>query len=149
VTGKLASVDLRRGEYLVSTYSKTIPGFWILDGTPTRLPQESSPSQLGEAIRAALDKSRQGVEGPGIEGKPGQPLLDLLGLPDYSTYAKGTRSVEVYLDSDREETVEVTPNRNEGGNQGFTPIEEELRTFTYESPAHLGTEVIKAFEKAT
>lgn len=42
----------------------------------------------------------------------------------------------------------MTPNRNEGGNKGFSPIEEELSTFTCESPEQLGTEVIKAFDKA-
>jgi hypothetical protein len=150
MTGQLANVDLRQGEYLVSTYSRTAGGFWVLDGTPTRVPQETPPAELGKVIRAALDQSRDGLDDPGRDGNPAQPLLDLLGLPDYASYAKGTRSVEVYLEgSNDKETVEITPQRNQGGRKGFTPIDDETRTLTYESPEQLGTEVIKAFDKAT
>jgi hypothetical protein len=146
---KRANIDLRQAEYIVSTYSKTLPGFWVLDGTPVRVPQESSADQLGAVIRNALDQSREGVEEPGRDGKPAQPLLDLLGLPDYATYAKGTRSVGVYVEPSGEgEVVKVTPKRNEGTRRGFTPIEDEMRTFTYDSPSQLGIEVIKAFDKA-
>jgi hypothetical protein len=149
MTGKLASVDLRQGEYIVSTYSKTPAGFWVLDGTPARVPQESSADELGTVIRNALGQSREGVDGPGRDGEPAQPLLDLLGLPDYSTYAKGTRSVEVYVEPSGEaEAVEITPKRNEGSRRGFTPIDDEMRAFTYDSPSQLGIEVIKAFDKA-
>lgn len=149
MTEKLASVDLRQGEYIVCTYSKTSAGFWVLDGTPARVPQESPADELGAAIRNALSQSREGVDGPGRDGKPAQPLLDLLGLPDYATYAKGTRSVEVYVEPSSEgEAVEVTPQRNEGSQDGFTPIDDEMRAFTYDSPSQLGTEVIKAFDRA-
>lgn len=147
---KRAEVDLRLGEYLVSTSSKTTDGFWVAEDLPTRLPQESSPPQLGEAVRAALNESRDGIQGPGIEGKPEQPLLDMLGLPDYATYAKGTRSVGIHATpSENGETIIVTPTRNEGPRRGFTPIKEERRTFTYESPEQLGAEVVRAFDKAT
>lgn len=110
--------------------------------------QESPANELGATIRNALSQSREGVDGPGWDGKPAQPLLDLLGLPDYATYAKGTRSVEVYVEPSGEgEAVEVTPQRNEGSQDGFTPIDDEMRTFTYDSPLQLGIEVIKAFDK--
>jgi hypothetical protein len=148
MTEKLASVDLRQGEYIISTYSKTSAGFWVLDGTPARMPQESPADELGTTIRNALDQSREGLDNPGRDGKPGQPLLDLLGLLDYATYAKGTRSVEVYVEPSSEgEAVEVTPQRNEGSQDGFTPIDDEMREFTYNSPLQLGIEVIKAFDK--
>lgn len=149
MTGKLANVDLRQGEYIVCAYSKTSAGFWVLDGTPTRVPQESSASELGGVISHALGQSREGMDVPGRDVKSVQPLLDLFGLPSYAAYAKGTRSVEVYIEpSGGGETVEVTPKRNKGSRRGFTPIEDEMRTFTYDSPLQLGIEVIKAFEKA-
>src|SRR3979490_2391530 len=96
MTGQLAGVDLRQGEYIVSTYSKTAKGLWVLDGTPARLPQDSPADQLGVAIRAALAQARVGVDEPTRDSDPARPLLDLLQVPDFATYAKGTRSVEVY-----------------------------------------------------
>lgn len=148
MTRQGASVDLRQGEYIVSTYSKTTAGFWVLDGTPSRMPQDAAPHELGAAIRTALGKSREGLQAPGRDDTPSKPLLDLLGLPDYATYAKGTRSVGVRLESsDEGETVELTPRRNEGARRGFTPITNEKCTFPYTSPEQLGNEVIKAFDK--
>jgi hypothetical protein len=43
----------------------------------------------------------------------------------------------------------VTPRRNEGRRNGFTPIEEEITTFYPASAEQLGDEVAKAFTKAT
>jgi hypothetical protein len=147
--GKRANVDLRQGEYIVCTYSKTSAGFWVLDGTPARVPQESPAGELGAAIRDALSQSREGIDTPGRDDKPAQPLLDLLGLPDYATYAKGTRSVRLNVEPSGEgETVKVTPKRNEGTRRRFTPIVDEMHEFIYESPLQLGIEVIKALNKA-
>jgi len=149
MTGQLAGVDLRKGEYLVSTYSKTPKGLWVLDGTPTRLPQDSPAHQLGVVIREALARSRVGVDEPTRDSDPAGPLLDLLQVSDFATYAKGTRSVEVYSEPSGDgETVEVTPRRNEGGRRGFTPIEDEMQAFVYASPEQLGTAVVNAFTKA-
>jgi len=146
VTGQLASVDLRQGEYLVCPYSRTAKGIWVLDGKPVRLSETGTTAeQLGEAIDAALAQSREGVEELTRDSQPARPLLDLLQVPDYATYAKGTRQVEVYRDGD---TVELTPQRNEGGRRGFTPIDTHMQTLTNPSPYQLGTEVITAFHKA-
>jgi hypothetical protein len=150
MAGKLASVDLRQGEYIVCTYSKTPAGFWVLNGTPARIPQGSSANELGAVIRTALNESRDSIDTPGRDNASAQPLLDLLGLSDYATYAKGTRSVEVYVEpSDEGEAVEVTPKRNEGSRRGFTPVDDEMRAFPYDSPRQLGIEVINAFDKTT
>jgi hypothetical protein len=46
------------------------------------------------------------------------------------------------------ETIDVTPQRNDGGRRGFTPIDGETETFKYTSPEQLGVEVIKAVGKA-
>lgn len=89
-------------------------GVWVLDGTPARLPQDSAADQLGAVIREALAQSRVGVDELTRDSQPSRPLLDLLKVPDFATYAKGTRSVEVYSESsDDGEAVEVTPRRNE------------------------------------
>lgn len=145
MTGQLVGVDLRLDEYIISVYSKTPKGTWVLDGTPVRLAEATTVDQLGTAIRAALDRSRVGVDELTRDSEPARPLLELLGLPDFATYAKGTRSVEVYRDGD---AIEVTPQRNEAGRRGFTPIDGETRTFTDSTPEQLGAEVVYAFRRA-
>jgi hypothetical protein len=141
----MVGVDLRAGEYLLCVYSQTARGIWVLDGTPDRLPAESAAAELGAAIENALKRSRHGIDELTRDSDPARPLLDLLGLPDFATYAKGTRSVEVYRDR---ETVEVTPRRNDGARRGFTPLDDDMTTFSVTSAEQVGAEVIKAFEKA-
>jgi hypothetical protein len=135
MTGQMVGVDLWHGEYIVCTYSKTPMGVWVLDGTPARLPQDSTTDRLGAVVRDALAQSRVGVDELTRDSQPSRPLLDLLQVPDFATYAKGTLSVEVYSEPSGDgETVEVTPRRNEGARRGFTPMNDEMQTFVYGSP---------------
>jgi hypothetical protein len=97
------------------------------------------------AIDEALARSRSGLDEQPRDTDTARPLLDLLQLPDYATYAEGTRSVELYHDGDM---IEVTPFRNEGARGGFTPIETEMTTLTLASPEQLAAEVLEAFKKA-
>lgn len=149
MTARLAGVDLRQGEYIVCVYSKTPKGVWVLDGIPSRLPEQSTAEQLGVVIREALDQSRFGVPELTRDSEPDRPLLDLLQLPDYATYAKGTRSVKVRSEStDDGETIVVTPRRNGGPRRGFTSISEERQELVHKSPEQLGAAVKDAFTKA-
>jgi hypothetical protein len=145
VTGQMVGVDLREGEYILCVYSKTAQGIWVLDGTPDRLTSGSTTDELGAAVESALDRSRIGMDDVTRDSDPARPLLNLLQLSDFATYAKGTRSVEVYRDG---EAMEVTPRRNEGGRRGFTPIDDYMTTFSPTSAHDVGAEVIKAFDHA-
>ncbi|WP_026422170.1 hypothetical protein [Actinokineospora inagensis] len=142
---QLVGVDLRRGEYVVITYSQSRSGMWVLDGEPVRLPATSTPAQLGVAVTDALARSRGGLDDPGRAAKPSQPLLDAFGVTTYAAYTKGTKSVEVFRGAGG---VEVTPQRNEGGSKGFTPIVDEARTLVDASPNAVGDAVVAAFGKA-
>ncbi|HEX4725190.1 MAG TPA: hypothetical protein VH333_21955 [Pseudonocardiaceae bacterium] len=147
MTSHRVGVDLRQGEYIISVYSRTPKGVWVGDGVPTRLAEDLPFEQLGDEVRKALARSRQvGVPELTRDSRPDKPLLDLLGLPDYATYAKGTRSVRVRIDGG--EIVQVTPLRNGGPQRGFTSISDAKQTFVYESPEQLGAAVKEAFTKA-
>lgn len=150
MTVRMVDVDLRQGQYLVSTYSKTPKGVWVVDGLPTFFPDDTTPDVLGAAIREALERSRAGIPELTRDSDPARPLLNLLGLRNYGAYMKGLRTVEIRSDlSDDTETINVTPMRNEGPRGGSTPISEERQAFAYTSPEHLGATVISAFRKAT
>lgn len=146
---RLCNIDLRDGEYIVDSYSKTSDGFWVGTGACTRLPVDTAAGRLGAAVRDALDRSEQGVPTPPRDADLARPLLEALGLKIYSEYARGTRSVEVAAtDSGDGETVEVTPKANGGAKRGFTPIEEAVTSFAYDSPEQLGKEVVAALTRA-
>lgn len=149
MTARLVSTDLRHGEYIVATYSRTPKGIWVLDGTPTLLPETSTDKQLGAAVRAALARSRTDFPEVTRDSRPARLLLEFLRLPDFATYAEGTKSVGVRSEStDAGETIKVTPRRNETPERGFTPIIEAAQTYVYESPEQLGAAVREAFTKA-
>lgn len=147
---RLSNVDLRAGEYIVQTYSQTEDGFWVLDGQPIRLPSDASPGELGQATKDALEVSRQDIANPPREANTARPLLEMLGLRDYATYARGTRSVGVRADDTPDgEQIKITPKRNGGARNGFTPLKEHQIAFSYDSPGQLGKALIEAFEHAT
>jgi hypothetical protein len=141
------NIDLRQGQYLVAVYSQTGMGVWVIDGLPTLLPQEIPTEQLGAMIKEMLDKSRFGLPELTRDSQPARPMLDMLGLRDYATYMKGTKSISVYLE---DHTIDITPEHNGGSRQGFTPILEAERTLTDDASAELlGAEVIASFDRAT
>lgn len=144
---ELVNIDLRQSQYLVTAYSRTITGLWVIDGLPTLLPQDTPAQQLGATIQEMLGKSRSGLPELTRDSQPARPMLDMLGLRSYAAYAKGTKSVSVYLD---DHTIDITPDHNDGRREGFTAILEAKRTLTDDaSAALLGAEVIAAFERAT
>lgn len=150
MTDRLCNVDLRAGEYIVQPYSETEDGFWVLDGQPIRLASGASPGELGQAIRDALAVSRRDIANPPRDTDAARPLLEMLGLRDYATYARGTRSVGVRTaDTPDGEQIKITPKRNGGPRTGFTPLKEHRVVFSYDSPGQLGKAVIEAFEHAT
>jgi hypothetical protein len=112
-------VDQRKDELIVASYSKTKPGFWVMNGWLRRVPAESSDDDLGVLISNALDASETGIEAPTRDANPAKPLLEMVGLRSYGAYMEGTRSLSVSRDG---EGVTVEPSRNEGRRGGFTPL---------------------------
>jgi len=98
MTGQLANVDLRLGEYLVSTQSRTTAGFWVLDGTPTRVPQETPPAELGRVIRAALGQSRDGPRRSRAGRQPGPTAARPARATRLCQLRERNPFVEVYLE---------------------------------------------------
>lgn len=149
VTGgavRLASVDLRNGEYLVSTYSTTADGFDVMEGLPARLPGTALAGELGQAVIDALVRSREDIPTPGDLRNVTHPLLDMIGVRDYTSYARGVRQVSVIEDENR---ITVTPTHNGGRSAGFTPKAEQAVEVLYRSPGRVGEAVVEALEHAS
>ncbi len=132
---EMVNVDQRGDEWFVASYSKTVPGFWVMNGWLCRLGSETSDEAIGAAIEKGLDASETEVETPGRDSNPAAPLLEMVGLRSYGAYMRGTRSVGIMRDGG---AVTVEPTRNEGSRGGFTPLTDRVEVMQGPSRAELG-----------
>lgn len=147
------SVELQRdGRVFVQPYSKTSEGASIGDGLPAVIASMTDAHVLGSSIVAALHASnRRPLPNRNLRvDPPDREFLEWRGLRTYGQYMRGVRTLSVraaYDDDDLAE-VTITPERNGGSRGGFTPMSEERRSVTFESPEQLGRAVHEAMTKA-
>jgi hypothetical protein len=141
---QLATVERRKGEYLVCSFSKTTPGFWVMNGLFRRLPGDVDDDSLGDAVSWALDFSTEGVNPPPLNGpSPFMSVLLELGLASYGQYMKGASSVGIRREGDR---LTVTPKHNGGPRAGFTEIHERVQNLDTPNPTALAIAIRVALE---
>ena len=142
---QLATVDLRNGELIVSSYSQTVPGFWIAYGPIIRLLGDADDTVLGTALNDVLAHSRCSVSPPPKGATAFDSVLRLLKLKSYAQYVRGTLSVGVMRDGRQ---VIVTPKLNGGAATGFTDMPDQAETLNDPSPAAMSQAVWRALARA-
>lgn len=148
VPDQLVSVDLRKGEYIVQSYSLCKAGYFIGNVKFERLAETVSDGELGEAVLRAKERSVKGVPNPA----PREPLpslvhlLEELGVRTYAQYVKGTKDVGVEFFSGG--IVDIAPHRNAGGKDGFVPIADARGTWNNPDAEELGKAVRAGLEVA-
>lgn len=141
---KSVSVDLRQGQFIVASFSKTPPGFWVVNEHFAMVEETVGDETLGQQVLAALEASNQTLLD--VPPKPTMPVMAELGLRTYSQYVKGTLSVLVALEDD---VLEITPTRNEGPREGFAHLNEKRRVVAnLRSAEALGAAVREAMSQA-
>jgi hypothetical protein len=145
---QLVNVDLRRGEHIVWSSSRTVSDMWIMNGWFRRLPASAEVDELGSVVGQGLDASREAVAQPPLRDAPlpFQPVLDDLRVPSYGKYLNGTRSVLVQRDDG---TVSITSYRNAGARGGFVPIEGTEIRLEKPDAAAVGSAVLDALARST
>jgi hypothetical protein len=130
-----ATVDLRRGLYLVTSYSAAnlakVANGWVESASVS-----VTDAELGALVRSAMAESRTGVPFPNFRNSPSPSipkLLKLAGVSSYSRYVSGVRNLLVACEPDVA-TLTITPSRNEGARGNFKPLP-DART---ELPADIG-----------
>lgn len=145
---QVVSVDLRNGEYIVSSYSRCVAGYRIGNVGFDRLLLTVSDAALGEAVLRAKSLHREGVPNP----EPRKPLpaqvhkLKELGLRTEAQYMKGTKATMVEFFDDG--NVDIAPHRNAGGKEGFRPIADARGTWQNPDASTLGAAVRGGLERA-
>ena len=148
------SVEQQRdGRVFVVTYSKTVDGHRLIDGTPAVVADPSDVVLLGEAVITGLQRSSEGKLPARDTHKfpPDADFLAWVGAASFAHYAKGVKSVSVWAANGEGEDltiVEVTPEANGGPRKGFTPIDGEVATLQSPGAMKLGQAVQAALEIA-
>jgi len=155
VSDRLVSVEQQRdGRVFVVTYSKTVDGHRLIDGTPLVVADASDVLSLGEAVATGLQRSTDGKL-PARDTREFPPDADFLawvGAATFAHYAKGVRSVSVWAANGAGEDltlVEVTPEAHGGSRKGFTPVDGEEETLRSPGTMELGQAVLRALTVAT
>lgn len=142
----LVSVDARKGELVVSSYSQTTAGFWVMNGGFERIGEDAPAAELGSAVARCLAASESGVELPPRSGlSPFQAVLDALSLSSYAQYMKGAKSVGVAATA---RGVSITPKKNGGSRSGFLEIDDLTEELEDSRPEQLGAAVLRALHQA-
>ncbi|WHU05013.1 hypothetical protein [Sphingomonas sp. NIBR02145] len=118
---KRVSIYERSGTVYVVTSHQTQAGFWVDDEGVEVLPG-AQPVDVGNAVEAALARSREGVPTPPPSADLSAPLLAAAGVASWNTFAKVAKYVGVRQNGD---AIKVTPYRNLGGKDGFDPMQDK------------------------
>jgi hypothetical protein len=137
---------LRDGALFLQPYYRTTAGV-LIGGEPVeRLELPSTDQELGQALRTALDHTRQKVPHPTDWDKLPNPLYEAAGVKSWPSFIKRTRSCEV---TDDGRILRITPMRNAGSRDGFQFLEDlsiELRSDA--STMEIGRSIRMAMDRA-
>jgi hypothetical protein len=145
---KRAEIYHRRACYFLHPSSRTVDGFWVLTEPCVKLPDACSDAELGDAAVAALGASRNEVPNPprGDTTSVLGPLLRAAGVKSWSSFAKGTSSVDLRDEGGR---ISIIPYQNREPRDGFRPDDANAIVIDREAGAALGARIREAFRRAT
>jgi hypothetical protein len=115
-----ASVYRHKRSYFVIASSPTTDGFWFENG-PVAIVPLGLASELGDAVREALDRSGTLIRAPKDWSSHVNRVVEAAGLKRYAAFAKSAALVSV---SQEDEQLRLVPHRN-GGSDGFVGLEDE------------------------
>lgn len=140
-----AGIEARPGSILVFGVSRAVNNFGVDNGWFAVLTEDASEDEIGSALLAAGETSRDGVP---IPEKGALPVgMTVLGFSTKARYMSGARFVYVVWSVDETE-VEFSPSRNIGREFVFPNPIERLKT-TDLSASGLGRTAREALNQAT
>jgi hypothetical protein len=111
---------------------------------PVLVSEQNDAVQLGNAILAALDGSKDNVAHPTSWKGQFDVVLKMAGVRTWNAFAKSARCVEIEFETNR---ISFLPTRNLGAKGGFEPLSAKVLSSPPES-RRLGTELLLAFDEA-
>ncbi len=118
---KYVSVYSRNASLFILPASRTDAGIWIETDPVTKLPEDGSPKEKGDAVLAAFDGSKQGLTSPVDPNAPTSSLLKVAGVKSWSAFENSARVLSVKLDANE---LRLSPWRT-CKDHGFAPIKND------------------------
>jgi hypothetical protein len=141
---KMAFLHLYQGKIYVSTYHRTVAGYWYSEGVNVVINEEDVIS-LHSAINEALAKSTENFPTPTYDDKRYVTSLKLAGVKSIRTFEKQGKAIEIIL---KEGQYHLTPCRKFEKMAGFEQMIEHTVLLPEGSEGIAGT-ALKLFEIAT
>jgi hypothetical protein len=141
---KAATIYERKGKLYVHSSSKTTAGVWVINAPVLAIDKEDT-GEVGRALRACLEASREGVPHPKSFTNLFDPVLDLASVKSFGTFVKSAKCVE--LETSDDATVTLIPTRNEGVDDGFAPLPNKTEA-AFGSEEALGAAAVAALAMA-
>jgi hypothetical protein len=116
---KAATIYERKGKLYAHSSSKTTAGVWVINA-PTLTADKANFGEVGRVIRECLAASREGVPHPSSFANLFDPVLALADVSSFGTFVKSAKCVEI--ETNDGVTAALIPTRNEGVDDGFSPL---------------------------
>jgi hypothetical protein len=132
---------------VLSTYDRTMAGFWVAAGSTRTAAVDADAAELGEAVLAGLAGSRTDAPVPAGRAPVGEPAATAAGYRSYRGFA---RAAVLVLVERHGRLVTVTPTVNQGltgPHRGFAPSTDE-EVIVAPEPAEVGAAVQAALDLA-
>jgi hypothetical protein len=141
---KSASVYNRTGFLYFLSSSQTTVDVWIENDSIIKLDEAAPENEKGEAILRSLSESIQGIPHPTTwPNEDDNPFWKVAGASSWTTFVKGTLSVDIELENDR---LTFSPYKNKGAKEGFIPLTaKNISLHCDASPNEIGTALNEAF----
>jgi hypothetical protein len=150
VVAASVSVYQRSAHYFIHANLKTRDGLWIASLPAELVSSETTPMELGEAVRRILDGASGSSSGaPVTNPKERQShLLEVARVRSWATLQRTASLCSVYIS---DQGVLVEPSRNGGAygeDRGFTPLTDEAMCLSPNASTHdLGDALVAAFTR--
>ena len=132
---KSATVYRRKHVLYVHPKSRTTDGLWIVTDPILKLDEPVGDSDIGSAIRAALDRSESNVPRPTNWDEISKVLLKGTGASSWSKFVQSTSCVIVTSTGDE---LSVMPTENRGARGGFAHEPDKVVVLRQASVSELG-----------
>ncbi|GAB4561699.1 MAG: hypothetical protein Tsb0020_09400 [Haliangiales bacterium] len=120
---KVATIDNRKGRWIIGGWSQTVDGAWIQDDEYYVLDEPIGIDEVVKNLMAALSRSRLGIPHPQDFTNHMAPLLNAAGVRSWRSYVNGTKSTTV---KQVEEKITLTPMANHGPREGFSLLNDRM-----------------------
>jgi hypothetical protein len=125
----------RKGKLYIHSESKLAVAAWIATPPYLSLDAREDAAIKGQAVRQALENSKQGVPKPKDYKELAKPLYKLSGTKTWAEFSGNAVSCDISQDG---KIIRVRPSLNRGADYGFEPKKEGVIELDSPSDEEIG-----------